>query len=230
MIAAQGVLTSRGGATSHAAVVARGMGKPCVSGAESIIVNQDKRQFTANGKVVKEGDVISIDGATGEVFAGEIPVRAPSFAEMRDLDQILKWADEKRRLGVWANRLPRDALKAREYGAESIALPDRAHVYKPILADRPEDDSGCAGRRFINEIEKAKAELDVAPAEKNDSGANCRSEKEGASVIGDLSALDELLPIQKRRLQGHFQAMAGLPVIIGRRPSTPRVPADLETY
>ncbi|MGI5835143.1 MAG: pyruvate, phosphate dikinase [Chloroflexota bacterium] len=221
MIAAQGVLTSRGGATSHAAVVARGMGKPCVSGAESIIVNQDKRQFTANGKVVKEGDVISIDGATGEVFAGEIPVRAPSFAEMRDLDQILKWADEKRRLGVWANAdYPRDALKAREYGAEGIGLcrtehmfmeTDRLPIVQRMILAAPE------ASRFINEIEKAKAELDVAPAEKKEAIQEriAALEKEGASVIGDYkSALDELLPIQKGDFRGIFQAMAGLPVII----------------
>src|SRR5450830_960203 len=121
--ASRGILTSRGGKTSHAAVVARGMGKPCVAGAEGIVVDMERRQFTAGGKVVKEGDVISIDGATGEVFLGEIPVSAATFSDLTELDQILKWADEKRKLGVWANAdYPRDAIKAREYGAEGIGL------------------------------------------------------------------------------------------------------------
>ena len=82
MIGAQGILTARGGATSHAAVVARGLGKPCVAGCAAMTVDVEKqRQFTADGRVVKEGDLISIDGTTGEVFLGAIPVMAANFAE-----------------------------------------------------------------------------------------------------------------------------------------------------
>ncbi|MHB8992943.1 MAG: pyruvate, phosphate dikinase [Chloroflexota bacterium] len=221
MIAAQGVLTARGGATSHAAVVARGMGKPCVSGAEGVVVDQERRQFTAGGKVVKEGDLISIDGATGEVFAGEIPVRAASFGELKELDQILKWADEKRRLGVWANAdYPRDAIKAREYGAEGIGLCRTEHMFmeterlpivqKMILA-APD------ATRLMAELEKVRAEVASAPADRK-GAARARLaelEKEAAGPISAYrSALDELLPIQKGDFMGIFRAMAGLPVII----------------
>ena len=221
MIAAQGVLTARGGATSHAAVVARGMGKPCVSGAEGVVVDQERRQFTAGGTVVKEGDVISIDGATGEVFAGEIPVRAPNFAELKDLDQILKWADEKRRLGVWANAdYPRDAIKAREYGAEGIGLCRTEHMFmeterlpivqRMILA-APE------AARLSAALEKAKADLAAAPADRKVAlqAQVAELEKEAAGPWANYrSALDELLPIQKGDFVGIFRAMAGQPVII----------------
>ncbi len=221
MIAAQGVLTARGGATSHAAVVARGMGKPCVSGAEGIVVDQERRQFAAGGKVIKEGDVISIDGATGEVFAGEIPVRAPSFAELKDLDQILKWADEKRRLGVWANAdYPRDAVKAREYGAEGIGLcrtehmfmeTDRLPIVQRMILAAPE------ATRLSAALQKAKSDLATAPSDRKAALQQqvADLEKEAAGPLNAYrSALNELLPIQKGDFVGIFRAMAGLPVII----------------
>ncbi|HEX2986585.1 MAG TPA: putative PEP-binding protein, partial [Chloroflexota bacterium] len=221
LIAAQGVLTSRGGATSHAAVVARGMGKPCVSGAEGIVVDVDKRQFTAGGKVVKEGEVISIDGATGEVFYGEIPVSAASFAELTDLDQILKWSDETRKLGVWANAdYPRDAIKAREYGAEGIGLcrtehmfmeTDRLPIVQRMILAAPE------AARLSAEIQKAKNELATTPSDKKAAVEAHISdlEKEAAGPVGNYrGALAELLPIQKGDFVGIFRAMAGLPVII----------------
>ncbi len=221
MIAAQGVLTARGGATSHAAVVARGMGKPCVSGAEGVVVDGERRQFTAGGKVVKEGDVISIDGATGEVFVGEIPVRAPSFGELKDLDQILKWADEKRRLGVWANAdYPRDAIKAREYGAEGIGLcrtehmfmeTDRLPIVQKMILAAPE------AARLGAELEKAKADLASATADRKGALQEriAELEREASGPLSSYrSALDELLPIQKGDFVGIFRAMAGLPVII----------------
>ncbi|HEX2922496.1 MAG TPA: pyruvate, phosphate dikinase [Chloroflexota bacterium] len=221
MIAAQGVLTSRGGATSHAAVVARGMGKPCVSGAEGIVVDVDKRQFTAGGKVVKEGEVISIDGATGEVFYGEIPVSAASFAELTDLDQILKWSDETRKLGVWANAdYPRDAIKAREYGAEGIGLcrtehmfmeTDRLPIVQRMILAAPE------ATRLSAEIQKAKNELATTPSDKKAAAEAhiAALEKEAAGPVGNYrGALAELLPIQKGDFVGIFRAMAGLPVII----------------
>ncbi len=221
MIAAQGVLTSRGGATSHAAVVARGMGKPCVSGAEGVVVDEERRRFTAGGKVVKEGDIISIDGATGEVFAGEIPVRAPAFSELKELDQILKWADEKRRLGVWANAdYPRDAIKAREYGAEGIGLcrtehmfmeTDRLPIVQKMILAAPE------ATRLAAELEKSRAELASAPADRKAAVQQrlAELEKEAAGPLNSYrSALDELLPIQKGDFIGIFRAMAGQPVII----------------
>ncbi len=119
--AAQGVLTSRGGKTSHAAVVARGMGKPCVAGAEGIKVDARIRQAQIGGKVLHEGDVITIDGGTGDVYDGEIPTVAAEFSE--DLRKLLGWADEEARLEVLANAdTPEAANRARELGAKGIGL------------------------------------------------------------------------------------------------------------
>jgi pyruvate,orthophosphate dikinase len=130
MIAARGVLTARGGATSHAAVVARSMGKPCVAGAGDLQIDERAGAMRAGDKVIREGDFISIDGTTGEVFAGQIATRDPNFAEEIDLQTVLGWADEIRRLEVWANGdYPRDAIKAREFGAQGIGLCRTEHMF-----------------------------------------------------------------------------------------------------
>ncbi len=119
--AAVGILTSRGGKTSHAAVVARGMGKPCVSGCEAISINVHERVAHVGGTVLHEGDVITIDGTTGNVFAGLIPTVEPEFSE--DLHTLLGWADGMARLKVFANAdTPNDAARARAYGATGIGL------------------------------------------------------------------------------------------------------------
>ena len=128
MIAAQGVLTSRGGRTSHAAVVARGMGKPCVAGAESVAVDLEKRQFTAGGRVVREGDEFTIDGSTGNVIAGSVPMIQPEISG--ELQELLRWADAIRRLEVWGNGdYPRDAELAKSFGAEGIGLCRTEHMF-----------------------------------------------------------------------------------------------------
>ncbi len=128
MIAAKGVLTARGGKTSHAAVVARGMGKPCVAGAESIKVDLEKRRFSVDGHTVKEGDLITINGSTGEVILGSVPMIEPAINQ--DLNQLLLWADSRRRLEVWANAdYPRDAKVARGYGAQGIGLCRTEHMF-----------------------------------------------------------------------------------------------------
>jgi pyruvate,orthophosphate dikinase len=128
MIAAEGVLTSRGGRTSHAAVVARGMGKPCVAGAESVRVNLDKKQFTAGGRTIKQGEFFTIDGSTGNVVFGQVPMIDPEISG--DLEELLRWADSIRRLGVWANGdYPHDAERAREFGAEGIGLCRTEHMF-----------------------------------------------------------------------------------------------------
>jgi len=130
MIAARGILTSEGGATSHAAVVARQFGKPCVVGASDVVIDLEKRQLTAHGVVVKEGEYISIDGATGEAFVGEIPTVAPKFEEEKELLTLLSWADEIRRLQVWANAdYPKDAIRARAFGAQGIGLCRTEHMF-----------------------------------------------------------------------------------------------------
>jgi|HubBroStandDraft_6_1064221.scaffolds.fasta_scaffold00365_5 pyruvate,orthophosphate dikinase len=128
MIAAEGVLTSRGGRTSHAAVVARGMGKPCVAGAESVKVDLTKRQFTAGGTTIKEGEAFTIDGSTGNVIEGRVPMLDAEISG--ELEELLRWADSFRRLQVWANGdYPHDAVRARDFGAEGIGLCRTEHMF-----------------------------------------------------------------------------------------------------
>ncbi|MDI3542794.1 MAG: pyruvate, orthophosphate dikinase, partial [Candidatus Atribacteria bacterium] len=128
VVVAQGILTSRGGMTSHAAVVARGMGKPCVAGCETIKIDLDKKIFSANGVVVKEGDYITIDGSTGEVILGQVKTIPPQLSS--EFQTLLSWADKFRRLGVRANAdTPGDAQKALEFGAEGIGLCRTEHMF-----------------------------------------------------------------------------------------------------
>lgn len=128
IVPAQGVITSRGGMTSHAAVVARGMGKPCVAGCEALNIDLEKGEMTAGGKMFKKGDVISIDGATGEIFDGAIATHEPKFSE--EFNTLLTWADEVRALRVRANAdTPEDAKLAREFGAEGIGLCRTEHMF-----------------------------------------------------------------------------------------------------
>jgi len=130
MLASKGILTARGGATSHAAVVARGLGLPCVAGCESIRVDEAAHRLTADGKTLKEMESISIDGTTGEVFAGLIPTIVPNLAKEKELTTLLSWADDVRRLEVWANAdYPRDAKRARGFGAQGIGLCRTEHMF-----------------------------------------------------------------------------------------------------
>jgi pyruvate, orthophosphate dikinase len=131
MMASQAILTSTGGATSHAAVVARGVGKPCVVGAEAIHVDDAARRFTAGSVTVKEGDMITVNGTTGEVILGEVPMIPPEISS--HLGELLSWADGLRRLGVMANAdYPRDSEKARELGAEGIGLCRTEHMFMEV--------------------------------------------------------------------------------------------------
>lgn len=128
MNVAQGVLTARGGMTSHAAVVARGMGKCCVAGCEEIKVNEKEKKFSVNGVEVKEGDYISLNGSTGEVILGKVPTVEPSLTG--DFGEFMNWADEVRKIGVRANAdIPRDAKVARSFGAEGIGLCRTEHMF-----------------------------------------------------------------------------------------------------
>ncbi|MEV7007798.1 pyruvate, phosphate dikinase [Streptosporangium sp. NPDC051022] len=192
MIAARGVLTSRGGKTSHAAVVARGMGKTCVCGAEELEVSTKERRFTApGGIVVSEGDVISIDGSSGAVYLGEVPVVPSPVVEyfegatdqddelVRAVDRIMTHADASRRLRVRANAdNAEDAARARRFGAEGIGLCRTEHMF---LGDR---------RQLVEDLVLATSD----------------AEREQA-----LAALE---PLQKADFTEIFQAMAGLPVTI----------------
>ena len=128
MHAAEGILTTRGGMTSHAAVVARGMGRPCVSGAGELRIDYARKQIMVRGTMVKEGDILTIDGGTGEVFLGEVPTIQPELSG--DFAALMVWADDLRRLRVRANaETPTDARAAREFGAEGIGLCRTEHMF-----------------------------------------------------------------------------------------------------
>jgi len=128
MHAARGILTARGGMTSHAAVVARGMGRPCVSGAGNIAIDTAARTMRVGGRSLKEGEIITIDGASGEVMAGEVPTVQPELAG--DFGTLMEWADKVRRLKVRANaETPQDCKTAREFGAEGIGLCRTEHMF-----------------------------------------------------------------------------------------------------
>ena len=195
MIASKGVLTSEGGATSHAAVVARQFGIPCVVGASAIKIDMEARTMTVGEMTVKEGEWISVDGTTGQVFVGKIPMTSPSIEEQTELLTLLGWADEicardgirtlpdgkkGRGLQVWTNAdYPKDARRARSYGAVGIGLCRTEHMFfeperLPIV------------QRMI--LSKTSAER--------------------------TAALNELLPSQRSDFDGLFEAMDGYPVII----------------
>ncbi len=195
MVAAEGILTSRGGKTSHAAVVARGMGKTAVCGTESISVDEKKLQFTVGDHVVREGEVISIDGSTGCVYLGEISVtQSPvtsylegklsatakdATAVVKAVDRILQHADEIRKLSVRANAdTPEDAQRARTLGAEGIGLCRTEHMF---LGDR---------RSFVERVVLAEDE-----AEQN-------------------LVISEMQPLQQADFVGILKAMSGYPVTV----------------
>ncbi|HZV57044.1 MAG TPA: pyruvate, phosphate dikinase [Sphingobium sp.] len=128
MHAARGILTARGGMTSHAAVVARGMGRPCVSGAGNLAIDSAARTLSVGGRSFAEGDIITIDGASGEVMAGQVPTVQPELAG--DFGTLMEWADEARRLKVRANaETPQDCRTAREFGAEGVGLCRTEHMF-----------------------------------------------------------------------------------------------------
>ena len=131
MAQARGILTQTGGTASHAALVARGMGRPCIVGAAKILVDEAHRTFSVDGTSVKEGDEITVDGTSGEIFIGRVPtIEARSLNRHRAASAILRWADELRRLEVWANAdYPRDAKKALENGAQGVGLCRTEHMF-----------------------------------------------------------------------------------------------------
>ena len=148
MIAAEGILTVHGGMTSHAAVVARGMGKPCVAGCGDLSIDTDAKRATLAGHALREGDIVTIDGGTGHVYIGEVPLVPPQLNE--DFETILGWADDMRRMKVRTNAdNPEDAARAREFGAEGIGLCRTEHMFfgeerlpvvqQMILADTEQD-------------------------------------------------------------------------------------------
>src|SRR6201999_3630738 len=183
--AAKGILTSLGGKASHAALVARGMGVPCVTAASELKINLEERVIRVGDHVIKAGDFIAINGTTGEVTLDDIPLvdptEDPAFDEiLQAFETVLGWADEVRRLGIRANAdTPHDADKARELGAEGIGLCRTEHMFMA-------EDRQPKMRRMIM--------ADTADARRD--------------------ALADLLPLQQEDFEGIFAAMAGLPVTI----------------
>ncbi|MBI2864086.1 MAG: pyruvate, phosphate dikinase [Chloroflexi bacterium] len=223
MLEAKGILTARGGATSHAAVVARGLGKPCVAGCESIKVDPEARQFTVGGKAFHEMDEISVDGSTGEVFAGVIRTIDTAFAEDSELAVLLKWANEVKRLGVWANAdYPRDAAKAAQFGAEGIGLCRTEHMFfeeerLPIV--RKMILSAAEATALEKELDAARAAVEAAePDKKAEAEAKLGQAKAkvggSAAVKAYREALAELLKFQTDDFKGIFKAMGGRPVVV----------------
>ena len=163
MYAAKGILTSRGGMTSHAAVVARGMGRACVAGAGDIIINSENNEFISNNIKVKEGDIITIDGSSGEVILGEVSTILPELSE--EFNQLMKWADEIRDLKIRTNaETPKDVKVALEFGAEGIGLCRTEHMFF-------DTERISAVREMIfsdNEKDRRAALNKIAPMQKND--------------------------------------------------------------
>ncbi|HET7087638.1 MAG TPA: pyruvate, phosphate dikinase [Anaerolineae bacterium] len=221
MLVAKGILTQRGGATSHAAVVARGLGKPCVAGTEAIRVDTEMKLFSANGRVIKEGDYISIDGTTGEVYAGQIATIAPDFGREKELAELLGWADEIRRLGVWANAdYPKDAANARMFGAEGIGLCRTEHMFfeqarLPFVQQMILNASEAQSK--LDALQRAEADLARRPDNREAKAAVAAAKKAVASspaVKAYKGALAKLLPFQRKDFEGILKVMDGLPVII----------------
>ena len=155
MIASKGILTSHGGKTSHAAVVARGMGKPCVCGTEALEIDEEKRLGRVGDAGIREGDVISIDGTTGVLVKGAVPLVPPGVTG--DFDTVLAWADEVRELDVWTNAdTPEDAARARDFGAEGIGLCRTEHMF---LGDRLPIVQKMILAESETEVDEALAEL-----------------------------------------------------------------------
>ena len=197
MKAAQGILTVRGGMTSHAAVVARGMGSCCVSGCGEIIMNEDKKEFTLSGKTYHEGDVISIDGTTGNIYDGEIATVDATI--VGEFERVMQWADKYRKLGVRTNAdNPTDTRKAIELGAEGIGLCRTEHMFfeeeripairKMILAET------------VEEREKALNEL--IPFQKSDFKAMYKELKGLPMTVRYLDPpLHEFLPKEEKDIE-----------------------------
>lgn len=221
MLSAKGILTSRGGATSHAAVVARGLGLPCVAGCDVLRVDVEARHLSVDGRKIRQGEHISIDGGTGEVFLGELPTIEPRLEDQAELIELLSWADEARRLGVWANAdYPRDAVRARGFGAEGIGLcrtehmffeEDRLPTVRQMILNAGEAQALLDRRRAAERAAAERPEDKKLKAEVKAAGQALRASQAARLYRAALSAL---LKLQRKDFEGLFRAMDGLPVIV----------------
>ncbi|HEX5589019.1 MAG TPA: pyruvate, phosphate dikinase [Candidatus Limnocylindrales bacterium] len=204
MAVAQGIITARGGATSHAAVVARQIGKPCVAGSADLLIDYAGKQAHCNvtGTEFKEGDWVSLDGSTGALYAGALPTVEARFEEQPELQAILGWADELRRMEVWTNAdKPEEAAQARQYGAQGIGLCRTEHMFRE--GERLDIVRGAI--LVANRATRAKAK--VAAGE-----ALAADEQEAVATFD--AAMAKLEVLQQGDFEGIFEAMDGLPVVI----------------
>jgi pyruvate,orthophosphate dikinase len=206
MNVAAGILTARGGMTSHAAVVARGMGKCCVSGCGELHISYDKKTLACGKLTFKEGDWISLNGSTGAVYGGQIETQAPKLTG--PFAMIMALADKYRKMGVRTNAdTPRDTAKAVEFGAEGIGLCRTEHMFF-------EGDRVASFRRMILVAETVKS-LRAALAACADVAERARLELELAAPLKQYNqALKELLPLQRKDFTGMFKALKGRPCTV----------------
>ena len=197
MKAAQGILTVRGGMTSHAAVVARGMGSCCVSGCGDIYMNEEKKEFTLAGKTYHEGDIISIDGSTGNIYDGEIPTVDAKI--VGEFGRVMDWADKYRKLGVRTNAdNPRDTKKAIELGAEGIGLCRTEHMFFD------EERIPAIRKMILSETveEREKALNELIPFQKGDFKAMYKEVKGRPMTVRYLDPpLHEFLPKEEKDIE-----------------------------
>ena len=202
MAVAEGILTARGGATSHAAVVARQIGKPCVAGCHELTVDYRNGSASANGADFAQGDWISVDGSTGEVFIGALPTVSARFEDQPDLQTILGWADDVRRMEIWTNAdKPEEAAQARSYGAQGIGLCRTEHMFRE--GDRLEIVRGAI--LVANAATRAKERAAAGSELSADQSQTVREFDE---------AMAKLEVLQQGDFEGIFRAMDGLPVVI----------------
>ncbi|MDA0262868.1 MAG: pyruvate, phosphate dikinase [Chloroflexi bacterium] len=203
--AAVGVVTSRGGVTSHAAVVTRGLGKPCIVGCEDIVVDLDASLFTAAGKTVREGEQISMDGALGSVYLGELETVQPSLNELPEARELLGWADQTRRLGVMANAdTPSDAAQALDMGAEGIGLCRTEHMFL-------DPKRLPSVRQMLLNAEAAESWR----RENNDRAFRRQDNPDAPQAVVDFyQALDQVKELQTGDFGGILRVMGSRPVII----------------
>lgn len=209
MNAAEGILTARGGATSHAAVVARGMGKCCVAGCSALDIDYSSKSMKVGNEIVKEGDYISIDGSTGEVMLGQVATKEAEMSE--DFKKLMKWADDTRKLEVHTNAdTPHDAQIARSFGAEGIGLCRTEHMF--FNADRIK-----SVRQLIlvaEDVKQLQAQISEAErAGKNNLVSELKDAYREPKRLYD-EALNNLFPMQMEDFIGIFKAMDGYPVTV----------------
>jgi len=204
MAVAEGIITARGGATSHAAVVARQIGKPCVAGSAALDVDYKDKSAACSitGIDFDEGDWLSLDGTTGDLYLGQLPTVQARFEDQPELQQVLAWADEIRRMGVWTNAdKPEEAAQARGYGAEGIGLCRTEHMFRE--GERLEIVRGAI--LVANAATRAKAKA----------GAGELLTDDETEAIGTFdAAMATLEQLQQGDFEGIFKAMDGLPVVI----------------